>query len=76
MQIMAGQFGADKSGNGSTRANEHGGMERRRRQSKSNEVVGGRLGMDPSEDKGAGRKQVRFYGVEGKLAVEMFMMLF
>ena len=32
--------GADKGGNRSTRANEHGGLERRRRQSRSKEVEG------------------------------------
>ena len=45
---------------------KHGGMERRRRQNKRKEVVGGGLGTDSSVDKGAGRKQVQFDGIEGK----------
>ena len=48
-----------RGGKGSARTDEHGGSERRRRPSKS-VVVGGGLGTDSSEDKGAGRKQVRF----------------
>ena len=40
-------------------------MGRRRRQSKSKEVVGGGPGVDSSADKGAGRERVHFEGFEG-----------
>ena len=59
--VGAGKAGADKGGNRSARTNEYGVLERRMRQTKS-KVVGGGLEMDSSEEKVAGRKQVRFEG--------------
>ena len=47
-------------GTGALEQRKNDGMERRRRQSKRKEVVGGGLGMDSTADKGAGRKRVHF----------------
>ena len=62
----ANKADASNGGIGVLEQRKNGGMERRRRQSKRKDVVGGGLGMDSSADKGAGRKQVHFEGVKGK----------
>ena len=62
----ANKADASNGGIGVLDQRKNGGPERRRRQSKHKEVVGGALGADSSVDKGAGRKQVQFEGIEGK----------
>ena len=56
----ANKADASNGGIGVLEQRKNGGVERRRRQSKCKEVVGGGLGVDSTADKGAGRKRVTF----------------